>query len=152
MMKKISKMLVLMAVLTVATAACEMEDSADATSSEETASMSEEEVMGVVSYNSISQQEAKELMESTDCIILDVRTEEEYEESHIPNAICVPNEIISGDQGQIISELPDKEQTILVYCRSGRRSKEAAQKLVAMGYTDIREFGGIIDWDGELER
>ena len=106
---------------------------------------------GAGAYTSITQQEAKEIMESSDCIILDVRTAEEYEEGHIPDAICIPNETISGDQGQIISELPDKEQTILVYCRSGRRSKEASEKLAAMGYTDIREFGGIIDWDGEIE-
>ena len=149
MMKRIGKALLLAAILVVSMSACVMEDDS---SVEEIASMSVEEDAGEVSYISISRQEAREIMEASDCIILDVRTEEEYEEGHIPNAICVPNEIISGDQGQIISELPDKEQTILVYCRSGRRSKEAAQKLAAMGYTDIREFGGIIDWDGELSR
>ena len=79
-------------------------------------------------------------------IILDVRTPEEFAEKHIPNAINVPNENIGTDG---ISELPDRDQLIMVYCRSGRRSKEAAKKLVKLGYTNIVEFGGIIDWKGE---
>ena len=77
---------------------------------------------------------------------MDVRTQEEYKSGHIPNAICVPNETIGTSD---IPELPDKGQLIMVYCRSGRRSKEAAQKLADMGYTNIVEFGGIIDWTGE---
>ena len=79
-------------------------------------------------------------------IILDVRTPEEFAEKHIPNAINVPNETIGTDE---ISALPDKDQLIMVYCRSGRRSKEAAEKLVKLGYTNIVEFGGILDWKGE---
>ena len=82
-------------------------------------------------------------------IILDVRTLEEYNEGHIPNAICIPNETIGDEE---IAELPDKEQLLLVYCRSGRRSKEASEKLLKLGYTNIIEFGGIIDWKGEIER
>ena len=84
-----------------------------------------------------------------DYIILDVRTQEEYDEGHIPGAICIPNETI-GDQPPAL--LPDKDQLIFVYCRSGNRSKQASAKLAALGYTNIKEFGGIIDWTGEIEK
>lgn len=100
------------------------------------------------SYMQISMNEAVEMMETEkDYIILDVRTIEEYEEGHIPGAICVPNETIGEN---VIEELPDKGQVILVYCRSGNRSKQAATKLAEQGYTNIYEFGGIIDWTGEI--
>ena len=82
-------------------------------------------------------------------IILDVRRPDEYAEGHIPEAINVPNETIGTEE---IAELPNKAQLILVYCRSGRRSKEAAEKLVKLGYTNIVEFGGILDWKGEIEK
>ncbi|MBQ6992066.1 MAG: rhodanese-like domain-containing protein [Clostridia bacterium] len=85
--------------------------------------------------------------ENTNYIILDVRTIEEYNEGHIPNAICIPNESIGSD---IIEKLPNKEQLILIYCRSGNRSKQAAEKLKKLGYTNLIEFGGIIDWKGEI--
>ena len=99
-------------------------------------------------YLQISTEEAKSLMESEEnYIILDVRTKEEYEEKHIPGAILVPNETIGEDE---IPQLPDKDQMILVYCRSGNRSKQAAEKLVALGYTNVVEFGGINDWTGEV--
>lgn len=99
-------------------------------------------------YMQISMDEAMEMMETEeDYIILDVRTMEEYKEGHIPEAICVPNETIGENE---IEELPDKEQMILVYCRSGNRSKQAAAKLAEQGYTQIYEFGGIIDWPGEV--
>lgn len=99
-----------------------------------------------VTYECISQEEAHTLMEDgTDCIILDVRTQEEYDEKHILNAICIPNETIGTEPP---AELPDKEQLILVYCRSGNRSKQAAEKLAAMGYTNVKEFGGINTWTG----
>jgi rhodanese-related sulfurtransferase len=92
--------------------------------------------------------EAVDIMEQeSNYIILDVRRPDEFSEGHIPNAINVPNENIGNTE---ISELPNKEQLILVYCRSGRRSKEASQKLVKLGYTNIVEFGGIIDWKGEI--
>ena len=98
-------------------------------------------------YRQISMQEAMVMMEEeSNYIILDVRTPEEFADKHIPNAINVPNEIIGTDE---IPELPDKDQLILVYCRSGNRSKQAAAKLVTLGYTNIVEFGGIIDWPGE---
>lgn len=98
-------------------------------------------------YTQVSSEEAAQMMEEhTDELVLDVRTPEEYAEAHIPNAINVPNEEI-GDAA--IAELPDKEQLILVYCRSGNRSKQAAQKLATQGYTNIVEFGGINEWQGE---
>ena len=98
-------------------------------------------------YRQVSPEEAAAMMEEeTDYIILDVRTQEEYETAHIPGAICIPNETIgTGD----IPELPDKDQLILVYCRSGNRSKQASEKLAKQGYTNIVEFGGINSWTGE---
>lgn len=90
--------------------------------------------------------EAVEMMkEETDYIILDVRTPEEFVEQHIPNAINIPNETIGEDP---IPELPREDQLILVYCRSGNRSKQESEKLVAIGYTNVYEFGGINDWTG----
>ena len=86
--------------------------------------------------------------EETDYIILDVRTPEEYEEKHITGAVNLPNETIGTEE---IAQLPDKEQLILVYCRSGNRSKQASKKLADLGYTNIIEFGGIKDWTGETE-
>ena len=98
-------------------------------------------------YRQIDTQEAVDLMaEETDYIILDIRTKEEYESAHIPGAICIPNESIGTEE---LPELPDKDQLILVYCRSGNRSKQAAQKLADQGYTNIVEFGGINTWIGE---
>ena len=98
-------------------------------------------------YRQVSPEEAAAMMEEeTDYIILDVRTQEEYETAHIPGAICIPNETIGTED---IPELPDKEQLILVYCRSGNRSKQASEKLVNQGYTNIVEFGGINSWTGE---
>ena len=98
-------------------------------------------------YRQISMDEAVAMMEQeSGYIILDVRRPDEYATGHIPNAINVPNENIGTDE---ISQLPDKDQLIMVYCRSGRRSKEAAEKLTALGYTNIVEFGGITDWKGE---
>lgn len=99
------------------------------------------------SYRQITMDEAVAMMErESGYIILDVRRPDEYATGHIPNAINVPNENIGTDE---ISQLPNKDQLIMVYCRSGRRSKEAAEKLVKLGYTNIVEFGGILDWKGE---
>ena len=100
------------------------------------------------SYTQIDQETAKLMMNLNDGhVIVDVRRQDEYDEGHIPGAICIPNESITDSMP---SELPDLEQIILVYCRSGRRSKEAAQKLFDMGYTNVYEFGGIIDWTGKI--
>ena len=98
-------------------------------------------------YRQVSPEEAAAMMEEeTDYIILDVRTQEEYETAHIPGAICIPNETIGTED---IPELPDKDQLILVYCRSGNRSKQASEKLAKQGYINIVEFGGINSWTGE---
>ena len=100
-------------------------------------------------YRSITMDEAVTMMaQETGYIILDVRRPDEFAAGHIPNAINVPNESIGTSE---IPELPDKDQLIMVYCRSGRRSKEASEKLVKLGYTNIVEFGGILDWKGEIE-
>lgn len=99
-------------------------------------------------YRQIGMDEAVAMMEEeSNYVILDVRTAQEYQDKHIPDAINVPNETIDTEE---IPELPDKEQLILVYCRSGNRSKKAAGKLAALGYTNIVEFGGINDWTGEI--
>ena len=99
------------------------------------------------SYRQISMDEAVTMMEEeSGYIILDVRTPEEYRERHIPNAINIPNETIGSED---IQELPDKDQLILVYCRSGNRSKQASGKLAELGYTNIVEIGGINDWTGD---
>ena len=98
-------------------------------------------------YRQINVEEADAMMEEeSGYLILDVRTAEEYSEKHIPGAINIPNETIGTED---IPELPDKEQLILVYCRSGNRSKQASEKLVKLGYTNIVEFGGIHDWTGD---
>ena len=83
----------------------------------------------------------------SDYVILDVRTPEEFKERHIPDAINVPNESIGSGE---IPQLPDKNQLIMVYCHSGNRSKQASEKLVKLGYTNVVEFGGINDWPGEI--
>ena len=101
------------------------------------------------SFTRISMEEAKKMMGLDDGhVIVDVRTEEEYSSGHIPGAICIPNETIYKDRP---SALPDLDQVILIYCRSGNRSKRSARMLYEMGYTNVYEFGGIIDWDGEIE-
>ena len=98
-------------------------------------------------YRQVNSEEAAAMMETeTDYILLDVRTRQEYEQSHIPGAICIPNEAIGSEE---IPALPHREQLILVYCRSGNRSKQAAQKLADLGYTNVVEFGGILSWTGE---
>ncbi len=101
-----------------------------------------------LSYRQISQEEAKKMMALEGSqVILDVRTQEEYDAGHIPGAILIPNETITDTPPE---ELPMLDQIILIYCRSGNRSKQAAEKLAAMGYTNIYEFGGINTWDGEI--
>lgn len=108
-------------------------------------SIENEVVIKHVSMNDIVQI----MEENENYIILDVRTQAEYNQGHIPNAICIPNETIDES---VVNKLSDKNQMILVYCRSGNRSKQAAEKLKKLGYTNLIEFGGIIDWKGEIER
>ena len=103
---------------------------------------------GSATYEQISGAEAKALMDSeSGYIIIDARTQSEYDDGHIPGAILIPEYEIA-DRAE--KELPDKDQLILVYCRSGRRSKIAAEELVKLGYTNVKEFGGIIDWEYEI--
>ena len=100
-------------------------------------------------YVNITAEEAKQIMDSEEgYIILDVRTQDEYDEGHIPGAIVISHEEIEEKAEEVLT---DKDQLILVYCRSGRRSKIAAEALVELGYTNIKEFGGIIDWPYEVE-
>ena len=95
-------------------------------------------------YEQITAEQAKTIMDTEkDYVIIDARTDEEFAEGHIENAILIPEYEIAE---RAEKELPDKEQLILVYCRSGRRSKIASEELVKLGYTNIKEFGGIIDW------
>ena len=100
-------------------------------------------------YVNITAQEAKQIMDAeTGYIILDTRAQDEYDAGHIPGAILLPHDEVLEKAESILT---DKDQLILVYCRSGRRSKLAAEDLVALGYTNIKEFGGIIDWPYEVE-
>ena len=101
-----------------------------------------------LTYDQISAKEAKEIMDTEkDYIIIDARTESEFAEGHIEGAILIPEYEIA-DRAE--KELPDKDALILVYCRSGRRSKIASEELVKLGYTNVKEFGGIIDWPYEV--
>ncbi|MBR2802503.1 MAG: rhodanese-like domain-containing protein [Erysipelotrichaceae bacterium] len=99
------------------------------------------------SYTKITQEEALALLEKGDVLLLDVRTEEEYRSGHIPTAVCIPNETIGKEA---FADYPDLSQTIIVYCRSGRRSAEAARKLSDAGYARVYDLGGIQDWSGEI--
>ncbi len=100
------------------------------------------------SYRQIDQETAKQMMGRSDGhVIVDVRRQDEYDAGHIPGAILIPNESIGNERPE---ELPDPDQVILIYCRSGNRSKQAAQKLADMGYTNVYEFGGISTWTGEI--
>ena len=100
-------------------------------------------------YVNITAEEAKQIMDSEEgYIILDVRTQEEYDQGHIPGAILIPDNEVKVTAEDVLT---DKDQLILVYCRSGRRSKLASEILVELGYTNIKEFGGIIDWPYEIE-
>ena len=101
-------------------------------------------------YTRISQEEARKMMELEDGhVILDVRRQDEYDAGHIPGAILIPNESIGTERPE---ELPDLDQIISIYCRSGNRSKQAAKKLSDLGYTNVYEFGGINEWTGDVTK
>jgi rhodanese-related sulfurtransferase len=100
-------------------------------------------------YQQISQEEAKEMMDTQDVIILDVREQNEYDSGHIPGAVLLPVGTI--DEETAAEEIPEKDSTVLVYCRSGNRSKTASSALIELGYTNIYEFGGINTWPYETE-
>ena len=105
-----------------------------------------EDMTGKAAYHKISAEEAYEMMSSQE-VVVDVRTREEYDGGHIENAVLVPNESIGSEMPEA---LPDKEATLLIYCRSGRRSKDATQKLLELGYQSVYDFGGVIDWSYKL--
>lgn len=109
-----------------------------------------EEIKEVAEYKKMTAEEAKEIIDSDEyVIILDVRTEEEFKEGHIPAAINIEDSILKDEAN---SKLPDKDATILVYCRSGRRSEASAKELIDLGYINIIDIGGIIDWQYETEK
>ena len=137
--------LLLASVLLVSFGGCKAKEEAPLSTEPPTTKTTE---MINMTYEQISQDEAKRIMDTeSDYIIIDARTQEEFDEGHIENAILIPEYEIQEKAPELI---PDKNALILVYCRSGRRSKEAAEKLVALGYTNIVEFGGILDWNGEI--
>ena len=142
-LKKI--LLLFVALFLMSSCGNEMETETLSSSSE-----TEKEEVEIVPYISISAQEAKQLMDTeADYVILDVRTEEEFAEGRIPGAILIPDYEIKQRAESILT---DKTQLILVYCRSGRRSKLASADLADMGYQNVKEFGGIIDWPYEIEK
>lgn len=106
-----------------------------------------EEADKAAEYHKITPEEAKEMIDAEeDLVIVDVRRQEEYDTAHLPGAVLIPNETIDKEPPV---ELPDKEQKILVYCRTGIRSAQASEKLVDMGYTGVYDIGGINDWPYE---
>ena len=146
MIQKLMRMLVLAGCVFLL-ASCAVSDPA-AGEAEGSAARAEASAESGATYRHISQEEARQAWaEDESAIILDVRRQDEFAEGHIPGAICIPNESIGTEPPE---ELPNLEQPIYVYCRSGRRSKEAAQKLADMGYANVFEFGGILEWTGEI--
>ena len=139
-MKKVMAIILLSFVFPFALIGCEK-------SAESTAGSSEGSNDEPLSYEQISGEDAYAIMKSeSDYIIIDARTQEEFDQGHIKNAIMIPEYEIEEKAPSLLS---DKDQLILVYCRSGRRSKIAAEALVELGYTNVKEFGGIIDWEYE---
>ena len=106
-----------------------------------------DEGVSEVEYIRITPQQAQDMMQNYDVIVLDVRTSEEFNEGHIPNAVLLPDFEVRESASGVLG---DKSQIILVYCRSGRRSESAARILIDLGYTRVYDFGGIIDWDGDI--
>lgn len=101
-------------------------------------------------YQQISQEEAKEMMDNQEVLILDVREQDEYDSGHIPGAVLLPVGSITEESAAEV--IPEKDATVLVYCRSGNRSKTAAKTLAELGYTGIYEFGGITTWPYDVEQ
>lgn len=122
----------------------EMEEPMGEQENTETEPQSEE-----TAYHKISAAEAKEMMDQSEVTIVDVRTLQEYKEGHVPGAVNIPNEEILDTEPELLN---DKDATLLVYCRSGVRSKDASGKLVKMGYKNVNDFGGIIDWNYDTEK
>lgn len=137
--------LLLVSVLLVSFGGCKAKEEAPLSTEAPTTKTTE---MINMTYEQISQNEAKRIMDTeSDYIIIDARTQEEFDEGHIENAILIPEYEIQEKAPELI---PDKNALILVYCRSGRRSKIASEALAELGYTNVKEFGGIIDWEYEI--
>lgn len=137
--------LLLVSVLLISFGGCKAKEEAPLSTEAPTTKTTE---MINMTYEQISQDEAKRIMDTeSDYIIIDARTQEEFNEGHIENAILIPEYEIQEKAPELI---PDKNALILVYCRSGRRSKIASEALAELGYTNVKEFGGIIDWEYEI--
>ena len=137
--------LLLASVLLISFGGCKAKEEAPLSTEAHTTNTTE---MINMTFEQISQDEAKRIMDTeSDYIIIDARTQEEFDEGHIENAILIPEYEIQEKAPELI---PDKNALILVYCRSGRRSKIASEALVQLGYTNVKEFGGIIDWEYEI--
>ena len=151
-MKKYFIMIIVAVMLVLAGCSCskEADNTANTSSSTNVNEDNKNMTANNKTYKQISQEEAKEMMKKDDGhIIVDVRRQDEYDNGHIVGAILIPNESIGTSQPE---QLKDLNQIILVYCRTGNRSKQAAQKLADMGYTNVYEFGGINTWDGDIVR
>lgn len=149
-MKKYFITIIVAVMLVLAGCSCSKESDNSASTSTLTSVNEEKKDMTAKNktYKQISQEEAKEMMKKDDGhIIVDVRRQDEYDSGHIAGAILIPNESIGTSQPDLLKDL---DQIILVYCRTGNRSKQAAQKLADMGYTNVYEFGGINTWDGDV--
>lgn len=151
MKKTLIHLILMILIFSILFIACESKDKSSGAQKEAhpeeeptSAASAAEEESKKISYEQITQEKAKELMDTqSDYIILDVREQEEYDEAHIKGAILIPDYEITQKAESVLT---DKEQLILVYCRSGRRSKLAASDLAELGYVNVKEFGGIIDW------
>lgn len=147
-MKKYFIMIVLAVVLVLTGCSCSKETQSTTNNSTNVTGDNSTMTSQNATYKQISQEEAKEMMKKKDDhVILDVRRQDEFDSGHIPGAILIPNESIGTTRPE---QLIDLDQIILVYCRTGNRSKQAAQKLADMGYTNVYEFGGITTWDGDV--
>ena len=145
-MKK--NILLLMAVLLFSACHSAQNNTSDSNSAaKDSASAEDTKTVKTAEYQKISAEEAKKMMDEQEVVIVDVRTELEYSEGHIANAVLVPNETI-GDEAP--AELPNKDAVLLIYCRSGNRSRTAANKLLKLGYQNIYDFGGINTWPYEI--
>ncbi len=149
-MKKTMLTILLGWLLLILITACSTADQADRITAEENAiGAVEEEEIEQAEYIKLTPEEAKEMIDNEDVIILDVRTEEEFRQGHIEGAILIPDYDLDKLAGE---KLPDKDATILIYCRSGNRSKLASHLLIGMGYQNVYDFGGILDWRyGEVQ-
>lgn len=147
MRKKI--LTIILVLFTIGAAACNAESKSEPRIDNKKTEFSEKELPKTLSYKNMKPEEAKKRLESEkDIVLLDVRTQQEYDEKHIPNSILIPVDVIEKEAS---SKLTDKSAAIFVYCRSGNRSVTASERLIKMGYTNVYDIGGIINWPYETE-